>query len=168
MGIIETIMELFKGKDKGPSPKEFIKEVELAAKASDYNKASSKAFVALENFGTVYGGITREVYITAREYSKLLVETGAITEEELLPIIHNFEIATYSDESVTFEDYQTLEQALENANKKLKNIGKTPTKRKGSAGKRRKTSGKKTRRKTSGKGSGASTAAKRRNARRKK
>ncbi len=166
MGIIDTIKELFQTKDKGPSPKEFINDVRKAAQSSDYNKATSKAFVALENFGAIYGGIKREIHVTAREYSKLLVETGTITEEELYPIIHNFEIATYSDADVTFEDFEEVEKALGNANMKLKNIGKEPKGPKGRTSARRRTSGRKTKRKSSGKGT-RPAAARRRKARRK-
>lgn len=170
MGIVETIMEFFGQKDKGPSPKEFIRQMEQAGEASDYKQASKQAFKALEIFGQVYGGIKREGYVTAREYSKLLVETGSITKEELHPIIYNFEVATYSEGDVTFEDYQTLKEAVDNANSRLKQIGKATdgktSSRTGAA--RRRAGGKQTRRKATGRGAGTSTAARRRKARTRK
>ncbi|MCE7733831.1 MAG: DUF4129 domain-containing protein [Candidatus Heimdallarchaeota archaeon] len=120
MGFLDTIKAMFQGGDKGKVSGDALKSVKAAAQESNYNLASIRAFYALEEYGTVFTSTPREKSVTAREYSKLLVETGIINGEELEPIIHSFERAQYSEEEVTFDDYRQIEEALENARKKLR------------------------------------------------
>ncbi|MCY3414844.1 MAG: DUF4129 domain-containing protein [Candidatus Heimdallarchaeota archaeon] len=161
MGLFDGIKKFFEGREKGKMADRSLLDVKQAAQASNYNQASRLGFTALEQFGSIYLDIKREVSTTAREYSKLLVETGAITAEELEPIINNFELATYSEHEVTFDDYRTVEESLDSANRKLGDWarGKRPKKSKGGAKKR--SGGKPKKRK----GTAGSSAAKRRKAR---
>lgn len=141
MGFLDTIKAMFQGGDKGKVSGDTLKSVKAAAQESNYNLASIRAFYALEEYGTVFTSTHREKSVTAREYSKLLIETGTVNEEELEPIIHSFEIAQYSGEEVTFDDYRQIEEALENARKKLRGGRSAQPKRtRGGKTKRRKRS----------------------------
>ena len=164
MGIIDTIKGFFAGKEKVSSNSVTLKSVRELAQASNYNQASIQGFYALETMGKVYAEVDRDVSTTAREYSQLLVKTGLITEDELEPIIYTFEVARYSDVDITFDDFNAVDEALENVNKRLKS-GKPVRESKGS----KKGGDKKRRRKrsTGAGGGGPSSAARRRRARKK-
>ena len=130
MGLFDFLQK-FK-KQSGPSsrgnPSAVINEAKQAAQMSNYNEASVKAFYALQEIGRSYAAIDRSPSTTAREYARMLVESGRTTDEELHPIIYNFELAKYSPLEVTFDDYNIVEQALENVHTSFKKGGPVTTK----------------------------------------
>ncbi|OLS18939.1 MAG: hypothetical protein HeimC2_43600 [Candidatus Heimdallarchaeota archaeon LC_2] len=113
MGLFDFLSRFREQKEKGVSTSAAMNDVKKAAQASNYNQASIKAFYALESIGQNYAQINRDISTTAREYSQLLVDEGRASTEELEPIILNFEIAKYSPDEVTFDDYRDVETALD-------------------------------------------------------
>ncbi|MCH8907326.1 MAG: DUF4129 domain-containing protein [Candidatus Heimdallarchaeota archaeon] len=154
MGIFDFFTNLRKTHDTGKVTDQAIAGVKAAAQASNYNQASMKAFYALEEVGKAFAEIQREPHITAREYSQLLVEDGKVTDEDVEPIIHNFEIAKYSPEEVTFDDYRSVEASLETVVRKFKKPDRTASKDRAMKGKKsrrkpkRRATGKKRRRRS--------------------
>ncbi|MHA2253999.1 MAG: hypothetical protein ACXAD7_26845 [Candidatus Kariarchaeaceae archaeon] len=137
MGIFDFFKRFGETKEKTQTTKQAIESVKRAAQASNYNQASIQAFYALEEIGRQMAHIEREISITAREYSQILVDSGNITTEELEPIIYNFEVARYSPEEVTFEAYQNVEATLESLPKKFKTTTVKRTKGKAKDAKKR-------------------------------
>jgi hypothetical protein len=129
MGLFDFLQK-FKKQDTsgGRSPSAAINDVKQAAAQSNYNEASVKAFYALQEIGRSYAAIDRSPSTTAREYGKMLVESGRTTDEEIHPIIYNFEIAKYSPLEVTFDDYNVVEQTLESVHSNFKKGGSTTSK----------------------------------------
>ena len=157
--LIQQILAFFGTDEKSKDVKDYIGNVKDAAQKSNYSEAASRAFFALEAMGESYVQVKREPATTAREYSKLLVESGTITMELLEPIIQRFELATYSQEDITFEDYQEIETSLEQCWEAFKKGGvQTGKKKKGSA----KSGAKKRKRRTTGSGSVAAEKRRRR------
>jgi len=134
MGIIDTIKQFFQKTESGRDANSAMNEVKKAASRENYNQASINAFYALEAMGEVYVNHKREQHQTAREYGNDLVEEGYTTNEDLEPILVNFEIAKYSEMQVSSDDYSKLEESLNTVAKKLKSGRAAPT----SSGKKRK------------------------------
>lgn len=138
MGLFDFLQK-FK-KQSGPSgrgnPSAVINEAKQAAQMSNYNEASVKAFYALQEIGRSYAAIDRSPSTTAREYARMLVESGRTTDEELHPIIYNFEVAKYSPLEVTFDDFNVVEQALENVHTSFKKGGPVTAKKGGKQAKK--------------------------------
>ncbi len=137
MGLFDFLNRFKEQKEKGVSTSQAMNDVKKAAQASNYNQASIKAFYALEAIGSNYAQIIREISTTAREYSQLLVEEGRTTTEELEPIILNFEVAKYSPEEVTFDDYRNVETALDTVHQKYRKGKPAKSKTAAKAGKKR-------------------------------
>ena len=113
MGFIDFIKSFFVKKESSGSISDAMRQVRAAAQASNYNQASIQAFYALEVIADVNAQTKREQYTTPREFSQELINMGGITEDDLEPIIQNFERAKYSPFEVSFEEYRTVEDALE-------------------------------------------------------
>ncbi|MCE7734585.1 MAG: DUF4129 domain-containing protein [Candidatus Heimdallarchaeota archaeon] len=137
MGLFDFLNRFKDKQEKGRSADSAISAVKKAAQASNYNQASIQAFYALEAIGVNYAQIERSISTTAREYGTLLVEEGRTTDEELEPILWNFEIAKYSPEEVTFDDYQNVESALESLHVKYKKGRSVKSKKSAKTGKKK-------------------------------
>ncbi len=137
MGLFDFLNRFKDKQEKGRSADSAISAVKKAAQASNYNQASIQAFYALEAIGVNYAQIERSISTTAREYGRLLVDEGRTTEDELEPILYNFEIAKYSPDEVTFDDYQNVENALESLHVKYKKGRAAKSKKSAKTGKKR-------------------------------
>ena len=107
----------------------------------NFKEASIQAFYALENLGESHVELRREQHQTAREYGNLLVDQGYTSQEEIEPIILNFEIAKYSEMNVGQNEYNSISQSLDTVAKKLKSgkssVPKSKRTRGGAGGKRK-------------------------------
>ncbi|MHA2101031.1 MAG: hypothetical protein ACW99A_20340 [Candidatus Kariarchaeaceae archaeon] len=137
MGLFDFLNRFKDKQEKGQSTSAAMAAVKKAAQASNYNQASIQAFYALEAIGRAYAQINRSVSTTAREYGNLLIDEGRTTQEELEPILYNFEIAKYSPEEVTFDDYREVETALENLHVKYRKGRAPKSKKKAKTAKKR-------------------------------
>lgn len=112
MGIIDTIKGFFVKEVTEVSVKAAMQRMTGAARQDNYKQASVEALGVMEAIGEKYLQLKREPSHTVREFAMLMVEQGGVTMEEFEPIVHNFEIARYSEFEVSFDDYRNAEESL--------------------------------------------------------
>ncbi len=148
MGIFDTLKEALKGlfgskKDGAAEVKAAMNAVKTAVQNGDYDDASIKAFYAFEAMGKSYLQKPREEAQTAREYLATVLEEVKVPQEEMMPLVYAFEIAKYSPESVTADQFLKADEALKLFEARAKSSGsprasgkgdrKKPKRRRGSA-----------------------------------
>ncbi len=127
--------------------------VKQAAQAGDLNDAVIKAFYAVETMGKVYRNIERQEAQTAREYVGTLLEEIKAPSDDVMPLVYTFEVAKYSPDQVTAEQFLKADEALKLLQTKLKASSNAQSKRKGDRPRQRKRKGGSTaRRKTQARG----------------
>jgi hypothetical protein len=137
MGIFDFIKKFKQKQDNEGNAKKALANVKKAAEQADYNQASIEAFYAVATLGHLFKGVVREESITAREYSKLLEEEGIIEEGYLQPLVLNFELAKYSPETLTLDQFTASEELLQTFELRVKDKKIKAPKGKKPAGKSR-------------------------------
>ncbi len=114
MGIIDFIKSLFSNekKMKQRQVQTAMDAVKQAAQSGNYNEASIKAFYAFQTIGEVYLEKPRENAQTVREYISLVLEEVKVPREEVMPLAYAFEIAKYSPNDVTADQFMKADEAL--------------------------------------------------------
>ncbi|RMG41883.1 MAG: DUF4129 domain-containing protein [Methanobacteriota archaeon] len=136
MGLLDSIMGALKGlfgskKDGAANVRAAMDAVKLAVQNGDYDDASIKAFYAFEAMGTTYLQKPREEAQTAREYLAVLLEEVKIPQDEMMPLVYAFEVAKYSPESVTADQFLKADEALKLFEARAKAGGAAKVKEKG-------------------------------------
>lgn len=124
MGIIDTIKGLFGSKKESlGDTRAAMEAVKQAVQNGDYDDASIKAFYAFEELAKVHLQKPREEAQTAREYVSAVLDEVELPKEELMPLIYAFEIAKYSPESVTADQFLKADEALKLFEGRIKSRG---------------------------------------------
>ena len=114
MGIVDFIKSLFSNekKLKQRQVQTAMDAVKQAAQSGNYNEASIKAFYAFQTIGEVYLEKPRENAQTVREYISLVLEDVKVPRDEIMPLAYAFEIAKYSPDDVTADQFMKADEAL--------------------------------------------------------
>lgn len=134
MGLLDTIKKFFDTKNKTAEAEASMRAVNEIAKTDNYTQGVVESFYALAKIGEVFREIKKNDSTTAREYVRMLVDEGIVTDGELEPLILNFEIAKYSEKTITKDDFTKSYDLLNSVFKSLKSGNKA----KKSTAKRRK------------------------------